>query len=188
MASILKQLGIYIAGSECVKTIGIWRWLRLSMPCPRSKHTDSTLPPHNWLWHTNLPQPVQTCTTNSAVYPYKIQTAQYWLPAGWSADRIPVAVRYFAPVQTGPGAHPIYLYNGDRVFPGGRKRPGHNADPSPPSSAKVWKQSSDIPLLSLRAFVACKKGETYPHTAVNTSLLPSFCIHAVQQDKTQMII
>jgi hypothetical protein len=29
------------------------------------------------------------------------------------------------------------LNNGYRVFPGGRKRPGRDADPSPPSSAEV---------------------------------------------------
>jgi hypothetical protein len=32
---------------------------------------------------------------------------------------------------------PSLLYNGYLVFPGGRKRPGHDADPSPPSSAEV---------------------------------------------------
>jgi hypothetical protein len=47
------------------------------------------------------------------------------------------------------------------VFPRGRKRPGSGADHPPLSSAEVKKQSSAIPLLSLRAFVACKKGETY---------------------------
>jgi hypothetical protein len=31
------------------------------------------------------------------------------------------------------------LYNGYRIFPGGKKRPGRNADPSPPSSAVVMK-------------------------------------------------
>jgi hypothetical protein len=30
---------------------------------------------------------------------------------------------------------PTLLYNGYRVFPGGRKRPGRDADPSLPSSA-----------------------------------------------------
>jgi hypothetical protein len=40
-------------------------------------------------------------------------------------------------------------------------RPGRDADPSPPSIAKVEKQSRAIALLSLRAFVACKKCETY---------------------------
>jgi hypothetical protein len=39
--------------------------------------------------------------------------------------------------------------------------PGRDTDPSPPSSAEVQKQSRAIPLLSLRAFAACKKGETY---------------------------
>jgi hypothetical protein len=32
---------------------------------------------------------------------------------------------------------PSLLYNGYRVFPGGSKRPGRDADPSPPSSAEV---------------------------------------------------
>jgi hypothetical protein len=32
---------------------------------------------------------------------------------------------------------PSLPYNGYRVFPRGRKRPGHDADPSPPPSAKV---------------------------------------------------
>ena len=45
--------------------------------------------------------------------------------------------RFSAPVQTGPGAH--LLYNGYRVFPGGKERPGRDADPSPPSSAVVMK-------------------------------------------------
>jgi hypothetical protein len=62
--------------------------------------------------------------------------------------------------ECGPGP-PSLLYNGYRVFPGGRKQPGHDTDPSPPSSAKVWKQSRAIPLLYLGAFMACKKGETY---------------------------
>jgi len=32
-----------------------------------------------------------------------------------------------------------HLYNGYWVFPGGKERPGHNADPSPPSNAMVKK-------------------------------------------------
>jgi hypothetical protein len=31
------------------------------------------------------------------------------------------------------------LYNGYRVFPGGKERPGRDADPSPPSSAVLMK-------------------------------------------------
>ena len=59
----------------------------------------------------------------------------YQLQAGRSGDRIPVEARFSVPVQTGPGAHPSLLYNGYRVFPGGKERPGRDADPSPPSSA-----------------------------------------------------
>ena len=36
-----------------------------------------------------------------------------------------------------PWGPPSLLYNGYRVFPGGRKWPGRDADPSPPSSAEV---------------------------------------------------
>jgi len=48
---------------------------------------------------------------------------------------IPVRASFFAPVQTGFGAHPAILYNGYLVFPGDKERPGRDADPSPPSSA-----------------------------------------------------
>jgi len=34
-----------------------------------------------------------------------------------------------------PWSPPNLLYNGYRVFPGGKERPGRDADPSPPSSA-----------------------------------------------------
>jgi len=35
---------------------------------------------------------------------------------------------------------PQCLYNGYRVFHGGKERPGLEADPSPPSSAVVMKE------------------------------------------------
>ena len=38
-----------------------------------------------------------------------------------------------------PWGPPSLLYNGYRVFPGGKERPGRDADPSPPSSAVVMK-------------------------------------------------
>ena len=44
--------------------------------------------------------------------------------------------RFSAPVQTGSGAHPASCTIGT-VFPGGKERPGCDADPSPPSSAVV---------------------------------------------------
>jgi len=37
----------------------------------------------------------------------------------------------------GPTPSPVQGY---RVFPGGKERPGRNADPSPPSSAMVMKE------------------------------------------------
>jgi len=43
--------------------------------------------------------------------------------------------RFSAPVQTGPGAHPASCTMGTGSFPGGKGRPGRDADPSPPSSA-----------------------------------------------------
>ena len=38
-----------------------------------------------------------------------------------------------------PRGPPSLLYNGYRVFPGGKEWPGLDADPSPPSSAVVMK-------------------------------------------------
>ena len=39
-----------------------------------------------------------------------------------------------------PWGPPSLLYNGYQVFPGGKVRPGRDADPSPPSSAVVKKE------------------------------------------------
>jgi hypothetical protein len=36
-----------------------------------------------------------------------------------------------------PWGPPSLLYNGYRVFPGGRMRPGRDDDPSPPSNAEI---------------------------------------------------
>jgi hypothetical protein len=58
-----------------------------------------------------------------------------WLRAGRSGDRVPVAARLSAPVQTGPGDHPASCTMGTRCFPGGKVRPRRDADPSPTSSA-----------------------------------------------------
>jgi hypothetical protein len=63
-----------------------------------------------------------------------------------------------------PWGPPSLLSNGYRFIPGCRKRPGRDADPHPLLVPRCIKQSSAIPLLSLRAFVACKKGETYLHS------------------------
>jgi len=48
--------------------------------------------------------------------------------------------RNFPPVQTDLWGPPSLLYNGYRVFPGGKVRSGRAADHSPPSSAAVMEK------------------------------------------------
>ena len=43
-------------------------------------------------------------------------------------------------VQTGHGPHPASCTMGTGSFPGGKERPGRDADPSPPSNAVVMKE------------------------------------------------
>jgi len=60
--------------------------------------------------------------------------------AGRSGDRIPVGGEIFRTCPDQPWGPPSLLYTGYRVFPGGKERPGLDADPSPPSSAVVKKR------------------------------------------------
>jgi len=55
--------------------------------------------------------------------------------------RIPVGTKFSARPDR-PWGPPSLLYNGYRVFPGGKERPGRTADPSPPSSAAVMEEKS----------------------------------------------
>ena len=59
------------------------------------------------------------------------------LRAGQSGDRIPVGGEIFRTSPDRPWGPPSLLYNGYRVFPGGKLQPRRDADPSPPSSAEV---------------------------------------------------
>ena len=62
--------------------------------------------------------------------------------SGWTVrDRIPVGTRFFARPDR-PWGPPSLVYNGYRVFPGGKVRPGRTADHSPPSSAAVMEEQS----------------------------------------------
>ena len=65
-----------------------------------------------------------------------------WLHAGRFGDRIPVGTRLSAPVQTGPGVHPTSCTISTGSFPGGKERPGRDADPSPLCSAVVKEEQS----------------------------------------------
>ena len=73
-----------------------------------------------------------------------------WLRAGRSGDRIAVGVEIFRTFPDQPWGPPSLLYSGYRVIPGGKERPGRDADPSPPSSAMVKKEYS-LPVLPLWA-------------------------------------
>jgi len=55
--------------------------------------------------------------------------------AGRSGYRIPVGGETFRSCPDQPWGPPSLLYNGYPVFPGGKERPGRDAEPSPPSSA-----------------------------------------------------
>ena len=82
-------------------------------------------------------QVVKMCTGNTTCGPdssVDIATAYGLggpgLESRWEA-------RFSAPVQTGPEAHPASCKMGTGSFPGGKVRPGRDADPSLPSSAEA---------------------------------------------------
>jgi hypothetical protein len=55
---------------------------------------------------------------------------------GWTVRGLnPGGGKVFCTCPDRPWGRPSLLYNGYQVFPGGKERPGHDADPSPPSSA-----------------------------------------------------
>ena len=62
------------------------------------------------------------------------------LRAGRSGDRFPVGGEIFWTCPDRPWGPPSLLYNGYRVFAGGKERPRRDADPSAPSSAVVMKE------------------------------------------------
>ena len=80
---------------------------------------------------------------------------------GWTVrDRIPVGTRFSARPDR-PWGPPSLLYNGYRVFPEGRGGRGVGLTPSPHLVPKVLEKSRAIPLPTLRACVAYKKGENH---------------------------
>jgi hypothetical protein len=60
------------------------------------------------------------------------------LATGWTVrGSNPGEYEIFRTCPDRPWGTPSLLYNGYRVFSGGKERPGRDADPSPPSSAVV---------------------------------------------------
>jgi hypothetical protein len=73
------------------------------------------------------------------------QVAQlvYLLATGWTVrGSNPGGVMIFSTCPDRPWGPPSLLYNGYRVFPGGKERPGRDDDPSPPFIAVVMKEYS----------------------------------------------
>ena len=64
-----------------------------------------------------------------------LRLATGWTVRGWNPGEDEV----FRTCQDRLWGPPGLLYNGYRVIPGGKERPGRDADPSPPSSAVVMK-------------------------------------------------
>jgi hypothetical protein len=103
--------------------------------------------------------------------------------AGRSGDRIPVGGEIFRNCPDRPWGPHSLLYNGYRVFPGGKKRPGRDADPSP--LLVPWsRKDRAIPLLLLwairpvQSLSACTRVQflfdyyihTYIHTYIQTGV------------------
>jgi len=63
------------------------------------------------------------------------------LATGWTVrGSNPGGSEIFRTCPDRPWGPPSLLYNEYRLFPGGKERPGRDADPSPPSSAVVKKE------------------------------------------------
>jgi len=94
-----------------------------------------------------------------------------WLRDGRSGDRIPVGGEIFHTCPDRPWRPPSLLYNGYRVFPGGKERPGRDADSLPPSSA-VGHEREELYLYSPMGRMACTepqclyKGDLYLFTFI----------------------
>ena len=92
------------------------------------------------------------------------------LTTGWTVrDQIPVGTRFPARPDR-PWGPPSLLYNGYRVFPGGRGGRVVGLTPHPHLVPKVLEKSRAIPLLTVRACVAYEKGENLPTFGVTYGL------------------
>ena len=119
--------------------------------------------------------------------PRQLSRYRDWLRAGQSGDRMPVGVRFSAPVRTGPGTHPASCTMGTGSFPGGGKeRPGRDADPSPPSSAvghqrvELWLYSPYGPYGLYRASVPV---QGWPLPLTYFCIVHVFAVFSAKQHK-----
>ena len=105
---------------------------------------ENTLPstqPTHLMYSTSALQPILT-SRDALSFAEQRSWYSVWLRAGRSGHRIPVGAKFSRTCPDRPWGPLSLLYNGSRVFPGGKERPGRDADPSPPSSAVVKKGQS----------------------------------------------
>ena len=130
------------------------------------------------------------------VYLYNIsgpvQLSRYsdWLRAGRSGDRIPVGVRYSAPIQTGPGAHPASCTMDTGSFPGVKSGRGVTLTPHPLLVPLVMKEQSytSTPLWAVRpvqSLSACTRVTFSPYSITSVQApVPATCERTMQCRKT----
>jgi len=116
----------------------------------------------------NRPQSRTVCGPGSVV------GISDWLRAGRSGDRIPVEARFFAPVQTGPGAHPASCTMGTGSFPGVKRGRGVTLTPHPRLVPWSWK-GRDIPLLPLWAVRPVQSLSAFTRVYFTTFYLLGLC-------------
>jgi hypothetical protein len=96
------------------------------------------LPSNHWkFWDYYF----QTSVSNHkmcTIFLHKFQTF-FYLQTGLTWKLIYIFL-WFSARPDRPWGPPSLLYNGYRVFPGSKERPGRDADHSPPSSAKVLEE------------------------------------------------
>ena len=106
-----------------------------------------------WLYGTWL---TPLCSHNRFLETVCISQYSDSLRPGRSRDRISVGLRFSAPVQTGPGAHPASYTMGTGFYPG-VKLLGCGIDHPPPSSAEVKERVGLYLNPPPWAFVACSR-------------------------------
>ena len=72
----------------------------------------------------------------------RVVQSVYRLTTGWTVRGSNPGGARFSARPDRPWGPPRLLYNGYRVFPGGKVRPGPAADHSPPSSVAVMEEQS----------------------------------------------
>ena len=108
----------------------------------KNRSSPTLLPSHPKDYNDNICKTDPHVLVNKAtvhVTEWARQLSRYndWLRAGRVRGSSPGGGRDFRSCPDQLWGPPSLLYNGYRVFPGSKERPGRDADPSPPSSAVV---------------------------------------------------